>query len=116
MAITLRLPPNEDKLLADYAKSMGRTKSDVLREFVRSLPSPAPVEPELPEGWSRIDPEDGDKIEGKYRDVRVEMYPELDDKYFEVYLDGKYDRYFKATDALDAIEEIQRKIDKLLAV
>lgn len=35
--ISLRLPAIELEILDRYAKSRGRTRSDVLREFIRSL-------------------------------------------------------------------------------
>ncbi len=37
--ISFRIPDCEFKTLEQYAKERGRTKSDVLREFIRSLES-----------------------------------------------------------------------------
>ena len=34
---TLRLPPNEETIINRYCQLTGRTKTDVIREFVRSL-------------------------------------------------------------------------------
>jgi DNA phosphorothioation-dependent restriction protein DptG len=35
--LNLRLEESEMKLLAKYAKKTGRTKTDIIREFIRSL-------------------------------------------------------------------------------
>ena len=35
--VTIRVPENEFRLLARYAAETGRTKTDLLREFIRSL-------------------------------------------------------------------------------
>ncbi len=43
--ITFRLPQIEYDRLEAYSKRTGRTKTDILREFIRSLPDPDP-EPE----------------------------------------------------------------------
>ena len=37
VAITFRAPVEEDDLLTEYAERTGRTKTDVLRELMRSL-------------------------------------------------------------------------------
>ena len=37
--INIRVTDDEAKLLAEYAKETGRTQTDVLREFIRSLNS-----------------------------------------------------------------------------
>ncbi len=39
MKFTLRLPDNEGAIIDAYCEATGRTKTDVLREFVRSLAS-----------------------------------------------------------------------------
>jgi uncharacterized protein (DUF1778 family) len=38
--VTFRLPDNEAALLAEQAKASGRTRTDLLRAFVRSLGKP----------------------------------------------------------------------------
>jgi predicted DNA-binding protein len=38
--LNFRLPEAEADLLARHAKATGRTKSDLLREFIRSLEKP----------------------------------------------------------------------------
>jgi predicted DNA-binding protein len=43
--ITFRLPQIEYDRLEAYSKRTGRTKTDILREFIRTLPDPEP-EPE----------------------------------------------------------------------
>jgi len=43
--ITFRLPQIEYDRLEAYSKRTGRTKTDLLREFIRTLPEPEP-EPE----------------------------------------------------------------------
>lgn len=43
--ITFRLPQIEYDRLEAYSKRTGRTKTDILREFIRTLPEPEP-EPE----------------------------------------------------------------------
>ena len=35
--VNVRMPEREFSLLAQYAAALGRTKSEVIREFVRSL-------------------------------------------------------------------------------
>ena len=35
--LTIRLPDHEAELLAAYARKTGRTRTDVVREFIRSL-------------------------------------------------------------------------------
>lgn len=35
--LNLRLPESEMQILIKYAKKTGRTKTDVIREFIRSL-------------------------------------------------------------------------------
>lgn len=39
---TFRLTEEENQLLEDYCKRVGRTYTDVLRELVRSLPTRSP--------------------------------------------------------------------------
>jgi len=36
-AITFRVPEEEFRILTEYAERVARSKSDVLREFIRSL-------------------------------------------------------------------------------
>ena len=36
--IALRTPPSEKERLMQYCKENGRTQTDVLREYIRSLP------------------------------------------------------------------------------
>ena len=36
--ISLRTPPSEKERLMQYCKENGRTQTDVLREYIRSLP------------------------------------------------------------------------------
>lgn len=40
--ITFRLPQIEYDRLEAYSKRTGRTKTDLLREFIRTLPEPEP--------------------------------------------------------------------------
>jgi predicted DNA-binding protein len=40
--ITFRLPRLEHDRLEAYSKRTGRTKTDILREFIRTLPEPEP--------------------------------------------------------------------------
>ena len=35
--LNVRLPTHEMKILEQYAKKTGRTKTDLIREFIRSL-------------------------------------------------------------------------------
>ncbi|TAG92160.1 MAG: ribbon-helix-helix protein, CopG family [Oscillatoriales cyanobacterium] len=37
-SINIRLPKSEKKMLDDYCKRAKRNKTDVIREFIRSLP------------------------------------------------------------------------------
>ena len=37
--VQIRLPKEEKSILDAYCKKTGRTQSDILREFIRSLPS-----------------------------------------------------------------------------
>lgn len=40
--MTIRLPQIELDRIEAYSKRTGRTKTDILREFIRSLPDPEP--------------------------------------------------------------------------
>jgi hypothetical protein len=40
-SLNIRLPQGEAAVLADYAARTQRTKSEIVRAFIRSLPSPA---------------------------------------------------------------------------
>jgi hypothetical protein len=40
--LTIRLPQIELDRIEAYSKRTGRTKTDILREFIRSLPEPEP--------------------------------------------------------------------------
>ena len=64
--LSIHFSDSEDIILNNYCKKLRRTKSDVLREYVRSL---ATAEQELPEGW--YESECNGKIEGKYGGYRV---------------------------------------------
>ena len=43
--VTIRVPDHEAERLAAYAKETGRTKTDVLRSYIRSLPAVAKKRP-----------------------------------------------------------------------
>jgi predicted DNA-binding protein len=40
--IDIRLPKGEKQILDDYCEAAGRTRTDVLREFIRSLKRKTP--------------------------------------------------------------------------
>ena len=47
--MTIRLPQIELDRIEAYSKRTGRTKTDILREFIRSLPDPEPEPESKPE-------------------------------------------------------------------
>lgn len=51
--ITFRLPQIEYDRLEAYSKRTGRTKTDLLREFIRTLPEPEPESESKPEKKSK---------------------------------------------------------------
>jgi predicted DNA-binding protein len=46
--VDIRIPEVEFQLLEDYCKLTGRTKTDVLRDLIRSLKRKLPKSPGLP--------------------------------------------------------------------
>lgn len=60
----------EKEILDRYSAAIGRTKTEILREYVRSLPSV------LPEGW--YESEFDGRIEGSHEGYRVAIYPDSD--------------------------------------
>jgi len=138
--LTISMPDFEYEALTHYAHAVGRTKSDLIREFARSLPilpskvslsslldlrqdenESEQVDQKLPDGWE-ICPLTG-SITALYKGTKIEISPDFEGYILDV---GKFPRRIVNGDTIDVailtakflidLEEVQPNITDSIMV
>lgn len=94
----------ENELLDLHCKKVGRTKTEVIREFARSLA-------DTEQDWKQ---DSSQRFHGEDRGVKVEAFNFLYDGW-KIWLDEEHAGNIQATDAQHAITQAKAMVDEMLA-